>query len=225
MPRGFFITGTDTGVGKTLVACALLHALARRGERAAGMKPVASGAVRTVNGLRNEDVEALLAASNVKVARELVNPYCFETPIAPHLAAQRAGVEISLDNIAAAFAALAERADRVVVEGIGGFRVPLNAAEDGADLAARLDLPVILVVGVRLGCLNHALLTAHAIVERGLVFAGWIANRIDPQMEAADLNVDALEQRLAAPLLGDIGHMSTPDAAIIAARLDLSLLR
>jgi len=225
MTRGFFITGTDTGVGKTLAACALLHAFAAAGERVAGMKPVAAGAVRGDGGLVNDDVVQLRAAANIETPLDLVNPYCFEPPIAPHLAAERAGVEISIDVIAGAFAALAERAGVVVVEGAGGFCVPLNATQDSGDLAARLGLPVILVVGVRLGCLNHALLTARAIAEHNLAFAGWIANRIDPQMMEADLNVRALERRLAAPLLGDIDYDAPSDATRIAARLDLSLLR
>jgi len=225
MMRGFFITGTDTGVGKTLIACALLHAFARAGRRVVGMKPVAAGAARKAAGLSNEDVVQLRAAANVEAPLELVNPYCFEPPIAPHLAAAQANVEIELDVIARAYAALATRAEVVIVEGVGGWRAPLNAMQDGADLAARLGLPVILVVGIRLGCLNHALLTAHAIEERGLVCAGWIANRIDPRMPEADRNVSALEQRLLAPLLGDIGYAAPPDAIRAAVRLDLSAVR
>ena len=225
MMRGFFITATDTGVGKTLIACALLHAFARAGRRVVGMKPVAAGAARKAAGLSNEDVVQLRAAANVEAPLELVNPYCFEPPIAPHLAAAQANVEIELDVIARAYAALATRAEVVIVEGVGGWRAPLNAMQDGADLAARLGLPVILVVGIRLGCLNHALLTAHAIEERGLVCAGWIANRIDPRMPEADRNVSALEQRLLAPLLGDIGYAAPPDAIRAAVRLDLSAVR
>jgi len=225
MTRGFFITGTDTGVGKTLIACALLHAFASAGRRVVGMKPVAAGATRTAAGLSNEDMVQLRAAANVEAPPELVNPYCFEPPIAPHLAAAQADVEIELDVIAQAYAALAARAEVVIVEGVGGWRVPLNAKQDSADLAVRLGLPVILVVGIRLGCINHALLTAHAIEERGLIFTGWIANRIDPRMPEADRNVIALEQRLAAPLLGDIGYAAPPDPVRAAARLDLSALR
>ncbi len=224
MARGFFITGTDTGVGKTLITCALLHAFARAGQRVVGMKPVATGATRTAAGLSNEDVVQLRAAANVEAPLELVNPYYFEPPIAPHLAAAQTGIEIELDVIARAYAALTVRAEVIIVEGVGGWRAPLNATQDGADLATRLGLPVILVVGIRLGCLNHALLTAHAIAERGLVCAGWIANRIDPQMKEADLNVKTLEQRLAAPLLGDIGYAAPPNAIRAAVRLDLSAL-
>ncbi|OGA46354.1 MAG: dethiobiotin synthase [Betaproteobacteria bacterium RIFCSPLOWO2_12_FULL_62_13] len=221
--HGYFITGTDTGIGKTLVACALLHALSSRGLRAAGMKPVAAGAQRSGGELRNEDAERLAAASSVTVPRTLLNPYCFELPIAPHIAAREAEVSIELEPILRAYHALAQRADVVVVEGIGGFCVPLNAREDTADLAQRLALPVLLVVGMRLGCLNHALLTAQAIRAKGLQFAGWIANRIDPTLAAAEWNVAALAERLAAPLLGDIEFMAAPDPRRIAAQLIMPL--
>ena len=167
------------------------------------MKPVAAGAVHDAEGLLNEDVAELNAASTFVAPRALVNPYCFEPAIAPHIAAARAGVNIELARIVTAFDALALQADMVVVEGAGGFCIPLGDAFDSADLAERLDLPVILVVGLRLGCLNHALLTAQAIRARGLRLAGWIANRIDPAMEAVDENVFALADRLGAPLLAE----------------------
>ena len=160
----------------------------------------------------------------MKASRSLLNPYCFEPPIAPHLAAQQAGVEIDLDVIARAYDTLAARSEIVIVEGVGGFCVPLNRSDDSADLAQRLGLPVILVVGMRLGCLNHALLTATAIRARGLRLAGWVANRIDPSMAVAGDNVTALAERLAAPLLGEIEFMVAPDPQRIAALLDLSLL-
>jgi dethiobiotin synthetase len=224
MTRGYFITGTDTGVGKTLVACALLHAFAARGMSAVGMKPVASGAGRVDGALRNEDVEALLAAANVAVPRHLANPYCFEPPIAPHIAAARAGVTIDLDHVVRCHAELAARADLVIVEGIGGFSVPLGPGIDMAGLAARLGLPVVLVVGMRLGCLNHALLTAQAVAARGLALAGWIANHVDPEMVAADDNVRALEERLAAPLLARIAYTERIAPSAIAARFDLAEL-
>lgn len=219
--HGFFITGTDTGVGKTLLTCALLHAYAARGLRVVGMKPVAAGATRSPGGLLNEDVAMLRAASNVDAASTRINPYCFEAPIAPHLAAEQAGVVISLAAITSAFEQLAASADVVLVEGVGGFRVPLNCSEDSADLARCLGLPVILVVGMRLGCLNHALLTADAIRAKGLQFAGWIANCAGPPMAAAERNVAALAKRLPAPLLGDIEFMPAPDPRRIAARLTL----
>ena len=221
---GYFITGTDTGVGKTLICCALLHGFAALGKSVIGMKPVAAGAVHGPAGLVNDDVALLRAASNVDAPLALVNPYCFEPPIAPHLAAEQAGVVIDLTIIAAAFERLAAVADIVIVEGVGGFCVPLNFGEDSADLAQRLGLPVILVVGLRLGCLNHALLTAHSIRAHGLTLAGWIANRIDPAMAAAERNVAALAERLAAPLLGGVEFMAAPSPEQIAGRLAWSRL-
>jgi len=223
-PRGFFVTGTDTGVGKTLVACALLRAFAAAGRRVAGMKPVAAGADETAEGLINADVQLLRAASSVAAPLALVNPYCFKPPVAPHIAAEQAGVTIVLTRIAQAFAQLAAVADFVIVEGVGGFCVPLNCHEDAADLARYLGLPVILVVGLRLGCLNHALLTAQAVRARGLTLAGWIVNRIDPAMAVADENIRALAARLDAPLVGEIEFMAEPDPARIAARLDIARL-
>ena len=218
--HGFFVTGTDTGVGKTLIACSLLRAFVARGLRAVGMKPVASGAVAGGNGLVHDDVERLTAAGNVTAPRERVNPYCFAPPIAPHLAAAEAGVKIDLDHIGRCFNALAGPADVVIVEGVGGFRVPLGPGADTAQLAARLALPVVLVVAMRLGCLNHALLTVEAIASRGLKLAGWVANHLDPQMAAADENVWALETLIAAPLLARIAFTARPDPAVSAALLD-----
>lgn len=201
--QGIFVTGTDTGVGKTVVAVALLQAAAGRGLQVVGMKPVAAGAARNASGgLVNEDVMALTQASNVQAPPELVNPYCFEAAIAPHLAAAEVGVTISLERIEQAYAALASSAEHVVVEGAGGMLVPLNESEDFADLVIRLGLPVVLVVGMRLGCLNHALLTAEVMRQRGLHLAGWVANRVDPGMAAFDGNLRTLESRIAAPLIG-----------------------
>jgi dethiobiotin synthetase len=197
--RGLFVTGTDTGVGKTRVAVALIHALRARGLRVAAMKPVSAD---HAPGELNEDVVALLQAANVAAEVRDVNPYAFAPAIAPHLAAQQAGVRIELDTIAAAYSRLAAKADVVVVEGAGGWRVPLNEREDMADLAQRLDLPVVLVVGLRLGCLNHALLTAESIANRHLPWAGWVGNHIDPSMVMAAENVAALNARLPGPCLG-----------------------
>jgi dethiobiotin synthetase len=206
MTRGIFITGTDTGVGKTLAAVAILQALVREGVRAVGMKPVAAGVMH--GATCNADVEALVAAGNVDAPLSDVNPYSLPAAIAPHLAAARAGVTVDLERIAAAYHRLSMVADVVVVEGAGGVLVPLGERTDMLDIARRLDLPVLLVVGVRLGCLNHALLSAQAIAARGLVLSGWIANRIDPSMEAADANVAALADRLAAPPAADIAWRS-----------------
>lgn len=221
-PHGYFVTGTDTGVGKTRAACALLRELVRSGVRAVGMKPVAAGAVRDAEGLLNEDVAAICAASAFVAPRALVNPYCFEPAIAPHIAAERAGVVINLDVIVAAFDALAATADAVVVEGAGGFCIPLGDERDSAGLAARLGLPVVLVVGVRLGCLNHALLTAEAVRARGLTLAGWIANCIDPAMAAVAENVSALAHRLGAPLLAEWAYSPSAQPDLPAGRLELA---
>lgn len=210
--HGLLVTGTDTGVGKTHIASGLLRAFVGRGERAVGMKPVAAGAERSPGGWINEDVVALRAAGNVQAPLEAVNPYCFEPPIAPHIAAAEAGVTVDLDRLVAAYGELAALADRIVVEGAGGFLVPLAGRTDFGTLAARLGLPVVLVVGMRLGCINHALLTAEAIRARGLAFAGWVANHIEPGMLRADENVAAIAERIDAPLLARVPYGATGEA-------------
>lgn len=226
MKSAYFVTGTDTGVGKTRVSCALLRAFAARGLRAAGMKPVAAGCEAPAGcGMVCDDVERLRAAGNVEAPAEWVNPYAFLPPVAPHLAAAQSGVEIDLDTLAAAFSRLGALADVVIVEGVGGWRVPLNPREDTADLARRLGLPVILVVGMRLGCLNHALLTAQSVAACGLPLAGWVANRIDPHMPLFDENVQALRERLTAPLLGVLPYQGDADAARMAEHLSLERLK
>ncbi|MGB9430549.1 MAG: dethiobiotin synthase [Gammaproteobacteria bacterium] len=202
--RGVFITGTDTGVGKTLVAAGLLRVFAREGLHAVGMKPVASGALQTPEGLRNEDALALQAAANTSRPYALVNPYVFVPPIAPHLAAAEAGISIELSHILEAFQRLYAGVNAVVVEGVGGWQVPLSDNAGVPDLARALGLPVILVVGLRLGCLNHALLTARAIRADGLALAGWVANGIDPGFERRAGNLATLRQAISAPLLGDV---------------------
>ena len=209
--QGIFVAGTDTGVGKTRVATALLRAWAARGLRVAGMKPVAAGALLRNGQLSNADVEALRAAANVDVPPGSDNPYCFAPAIAPHIAARQAGVSIELARIRAAFEKLAAGADRVVVEGVGGLLVPLNASEDMGHLAQALSLPVVLVVGLRLGCLNHALLTVEAIAARGLALAGWVANAVDPEMEQTKANLAALERRIPAPLTAHLRHGAMGD--------------
>jgi dethiobiotin synthetase len=203
LAQGIFVTGTDTGVGKTRVAVALLRGLAADGHQVVGMKPVAAGIDPGCDA--NADVAALAAASTFAADPADANPYAFAPAIAPHLAAERAGVAIDVERCAQAYARLAARADFVVVEGAGGALVPLGGGADMLDLPRRLGLPVLLVVGVRLGCLNHALLTALAIRARGLALAGWVANRIDPAMDEADANVRALATLLAAPPLADLG--------------------
>lgn len=206
--RGLFVTGTDTGVGKTRVAVALIHALRAQGLRVAAMKPVSAG--HAPGGL-NEDVVALLHAANVNAGVQDMNPYALAEPIAPHIAARHAGVRIDLEVIAAAYSRLAAAADVVVVEGAGGWRVPLNDREDMADLARRLGLPVVLVVGMRLGCLSHALLTAESIASRQLPWAGWVANHVDPAMACQAENVAALRARLPAPCLGELAYLHEDD--------------
>jgi dethiobiotin synthetase len=219
------VTGTDTGVGKTLIACALLHAFARSGARVVGMKPVAAGVVSDHGVLVNEDVAALREASNVDVPQSLANPYCFAPAIAPHIAAHLAGVEIELERVREAFDLLSARADCVIVEGVGGFRVPLGPNLDSTQLPRALALPVVLVVGMRLGCLNHALLTREAIERTGLRFAGWVANHIDPDMRCQDENVEALRERLGAPLLARIAFGAQPNADAVSRMLLLDALR
>lgn len=219
MARDVFVTGTDTGVGKTLVSCALLHAYAAAGRIAVGMKPVAAGCEATPEGLRCEDVTLLRQASGAQAPLELVNPYAFAPPVSPHIAAEALGQVIDLERIRHAYEALTQIADQVVVEGVGGFRVPLGRHLDTADLARLLSLPVVLVVGMRLGCLNHALLTAEAISSRGLQLTGWVANRLDPDMMHFEANLDSLQQRLGAPLLGVVAHAPRPDPVRVAREL------
>lgn len=215
-PRGLFIAGTDTGVGKTRVTAALLRAYARLGLRCVGMKPVAAGADYVQGQWVNEDVQQLRAASNVTVPTEWINPYLLREPIAPHIAAQHQGVQVQLPLLHSRYQALAQQADLVLVEGAGGLLVPLSDTHDMADLARTLALPVVLVVGMRLGCLNHALLTQEALRARGLHLAAWVANRIDPDMLAYDDNLATLTQRLAAPLLAELPHAPAADAARVA---------
>jgi len=217
--RSVFVIGTDTGVGKSLVSAALLRGAVQAGLRAVGMKPVAAGIDPQPDGLLAcGDVLTLQAAGNVAADPVQVNPFCLPDPLSPHLAAQRAGRRITLAPIVAAHRALCAQADRVIVEGAGGFLVPLDEGDaggapgapllTGADLAQALGVPLVLVVGLRLGCLNHALLTAEAVRARGLTLAGWVANRIDPAMACADENLDFLRRHIPAPLLADVPHAS-----------------
>ncbi len=202
MAQSYFVIGTDTNVGKTYVASALVQHFAALGIKTVGMKPVASGCeFNEKNELINEDVTALISASNISATLDLINPYRFAPAIAPHIAAEQAGVQIDLNVIQQAYAQLVGMADVVVVEGAGGFCVPLNSTQTLADLAVRLNIPMILVVGIRLGCINHALLTVEAIQTRGLRLAGWIANEIEPNFAMFDENLSSLQQRIAAPCL------------------------
>jgi dethiobiotin synthetase len=218
-----FVTGTDTGVGKTVIAAALIRALARAGLRVAGMKPVAAGASTTAAGLRNADALSLLQAANVAAPYERVNPYCFAAPIAPHIAARDAHIAIDVELIRRRFDELSRDADCVVVEGAGGWLTPIGERASMADVAAALALPVVLVVGLRLGCLNHAYLTARALAAHGAGLAGWIGNSMDPALERAADNIAELERRLqpAAAIVPYASHEPEALELPLAAALDL----
>lgn len=221
MPKGYFVTGTGTGVGKTLVSCALLYAFAACGKSTVGMKPIAAG----VESGKWMDVELLAAASTVTASRELINPYALFPAIAPHIAAKQSGIQIDILAIRRACLELQKIADVVIVEGTGGFLVPVNEHQDSGHMAQALGMPVILVAGMQLGCINHALLTAQAVRAVGLPLAGWVANRTEPHMAAFDENVLALKQRLGCPLLGVLPFEHKADAKELSALLDFADLR
>lgn len=218
-PDSLYVTGTDTGIGKSLVACAWLHALRGQGMRAVGMKPVASGCNDGPEGLRNDDGLALQAASDPVPDYAEVNPIALRAPLAPELAARAMGLEVTLAPLLAAHARLREQAGVVVVEGVGGWAAPLSGSLMQADLVRALDLPVLLVVGLRLGCINHALLTARAIAADGLRLAGWVGSAVDPDMAAREDNLAILAARLPAPCCGVLPFL--PDADPHAAALHL----
>jgi len=217
----FYVTGTDTGVGKSVASATLLHALRARGLRAVGMKPVASGCEATPQGWRNEDALLMQQASEPRPAYDDVNPYALPNPLAPELAAADAGVTIALDPILAAHGRLAAMADTVVVEGVGGWAAPLSASLDQLDLVRALRLPLVMVVGLRLGCINHARLTARAIADDGVELLGWIANDIDPAMARMDDNFAILQRVLPVPCWGRLPFMAVPDPQAVAGRLRL----
>jgi dethiobiotin synthetase len=219
LPSALFVTGTDTEIGKTAASTALLHALRRRGLRAVGMKPVASGSQDLGQGLRNEDALALQAASRPVPDYVDVNPYALRQPIAPELAAAEDGVDIALAPIVAAFERLRATADVVVVEGVGGWLAPVSVHLDQLDIVRALHLPVVLVVGLRLGCVNHARLTAHSLQASGVECLGWIGNHIDPAMQRQDENVATLVQRLPMPCWGRLPHLPGADAHALAMHL------
>lgn len=219
-----YITGTDTGIGKTLASCALLHALRGHGLRAAGMKPVASGCERIDGEWRNADALALQAAGEPGIAYADINPFALEHPLAPELAARDAGVEVSLLPILASHARLSDSADALVIEGVGGWAAPLSASLMQADLVRMLRLPVVLVVGLRLGCLNHALLSARAIAADGAHLAGWIASHVDPGMERVEDNIAMLRARMPAPCWGVLPHAPDAAPAAMAQQLRIPML-
>ncbi|MFP5427293.1 MAG: dethiobiotin synthase [Gammaproteobacteria bacterium] len=225
MSKAYFIAGTDTDVGKTTIAAGLLHAARLQGLSTLGAKPVASGCAVTAKGLRNADAQALIDESTFKLAYEQVNPFAFEPAIAPHLAAREAGVALGVPALLAAMqTVLKQGADFTLIEGAGGWRVPLSDQANLSDLAIALKLPVILVVGVRLGCINHALLSAEAIARDGLQLAGWVANIIEPRTSRLEENLASLAERLPAPCLGRVPKLKQASGSAVAEYLQLDLL-
>jgi dethiobiotin synthetase len=223
LPRGAFscfVTGTDTEIGKTLVSAALLHILVQRGVRAAAMKPVAAGAEWRDGAWHNDDADMLAASAGVALPQVITTPYLFQTAAAPHIAAALENTAIDPAHILHCYAEVRRQAEAVVVEGVGGFRVPLTDSYDTADLAQQLALPVVLVVGVRLGCISQAMLTVEAIQARGLTLMGWVANTVDADMGHAQANIQALVQRIDAPLLGQLPRFEKPTAALAASLIE-----
>lgn len=224
MTQGLFITGTDTGCGKTEITLGLMHALQQRGESVLGMKPVASGAEETGDGLRNEDALRIQAQCSHQLAYERVNPFTYAPPIAPHLAAVSSGRAIDLAQIQAECMQLSQKADRLIVEGVGGWLVPLGADTTVADLALRLELPVIMVVGLRLGCINHALLTQAAMQPSGVQILGWVGNQVETGMDSLEGNLATLRERLTAPCLGVVPWLDHPSPEAVSRYLDITSL-
>jgi len=221
--RGYFITGTDTGVGKTVVTLGLMQALQARGGTVVAMKPVATGCEPTPGGLRNDDALRLQQQASIELDYAQINPCAFAPAIAPHIAAEQAGVRMGIENITNKYSELSCVSDCVLVEGVGGWQVPLNEDETLADLALHLGLDVIMVVGIRLGCLNHALLTAAAIAAAGCTLAGWVANQLPPAPEYAQENINYLKSMISAPLIGTLPIMPVVSAAAVAENLSLPL--
>lgn len=223
MIKGYFITGTDTGCGKTEITLGLMQLLQGQGKIVLGMKPVASGAASTAEGLRNEDAIRIQAQGSTQAPYSTLNPYIYEPPIAPHLAAAQAGDEIDLNVISSHCMSLATQADYVIVEGVGGWRVPFNKEQSATDLVQMLNLSVILVVGLKLGCINHALLSAESILTNGARLAGWVANEVEPNMQCRSENIATLQAAISAPCLGTVPYMTHPSTEVIAVSLDLPL--
>jgi dethiobiotin synthetase len=224
MTSGLFVTGTDTGCGKTEITLGIMHKLQQQGASVLGMKPIASGALRTNEGLRNEDALRIQAQCSQTIPYSSVNPLVYEPPISPHLAAEAEGRPISLDEILRGYRDLREQADRVIVEGVGGWHVPLGDSITLADLARTLDLPMIMVVGMRLGCLNHALMTAECMLNSGVQLKGWVANLVDPEMQAIEDNINTLRSWLPAPCLGEVPYLESLSPDQVASYLDGPLL-
>jgi len=223
MMNGFFITGTDTSCGKTEITLGLMQRLQDDQKIVLGMKPIASGATTTTKGLRNEDAVRILKQGTVQVNYSELNPYIYEPPIAPHLAAEEANEQIDLNVISTRYMSLQAQADCVIVEGVGGWRVPFNREQSAAELVQMLNLPVIMIIGLKLGCINHALLTAESIQANNVRFAGWIANEVEPNMLSRDENIATLRAAIKAPCLGIVPYMKSPSPKKIAESLELPL--
>lgn len=221
--KGFFITGTDTDVGKTEVAAGLIKKISSMGHQVAGMKPIASGCDETDSGLRNSDALQLIDAANSNISYDLINPYTFKAAIAPHIAADQNRVEIDMEVILDCYRQIAEKAEVVVVEGVGGWAVPISKTSRMDDLAQALDLPVVLVIGIRLGCINHALLTYEAIKAKGLHVAGWVANYVSPKDLCLEEQKQSISERISAPLMGEIPFNATINAEFVAKHLEIDL--
>lgn len=210
--NSIFVTGTDTDVGKTRISVALMELLQQQGNRVAGMKPIASGCEQTADGLRNDDAQQLKRQANIDVPYDIINPYAFAPAIAPHIAAQQADIKIDITKIKDNFTQIKQQADAVVVEGAGGWLVPLNNSQTMEDVALALDLPIILVVGIKLGCINHALLTVKAIEDSGLILQGWVANQIEPNAQAKEI-INTLQQAIDSPCLGVVPPLKLKERA------------
>ncbi|MDP0589364.1 MAG: dethiobiotin synthase [Candidatus Endonucleobacter bathymodioli] len=218
----YFVTGTDTDVGKTIVSCGLLEAARLQGYKTIGLKPVSAGCYQTKDGLKNKDALALMDAMTCKLSYEQVNPVSFKPPIAPHIAANLAGTIISIEQLADfCRGTLLNPAEFILIEGAGGWRTPLNNHQMLSDLAKELNTPVVLVVGVKLGCLNHACLTAEAIIRDGLKLAGWVANCIEPEMMCYEDNIKTLRSLIPAPCLGTVPYLSELDKTLVASYFNL----
>ncbi|OED44069.1 dethiobiotin synthase [Endozoicomonas sp. (ex Bugula neritina AB1)] len=225
MGKAYFVTGTDTDVGKTLITCGLLEAAGRQGLNTLALKPVAAGCDMTDEGLRNDDALKLMDAATIQLPYEQVNPFALRPPIAPHIAARDAGVRMTIDRLSGyCRGALMRKNDLAFIEGAGGWRVPLNDREFFSGLPKVMNLPVILVVGMKLGCINHTVLTVEAILRDGLTLAGWVANRIDADMSCYDENTQTLKSVIPAPCLGEVPWLQIADKGAAADYLDISFL-
>ncbi|CAH9019370.1 dethiobiotin synthase [Candidatus Nitrosacidococcus sp. I8] len=223
MAKGFFVTGTDTGIGKTWISVGLITYFKQQGFQVAGMKPVASGCISTPLGICNEDALLLRDHSSISLTYPQVNPHNLSLPIAPHLAAQHQNTQIDLKIIQNHFDDIVIKSDVIIIEGVGGWMVPINQKQTMVEVAQLFKLPIILVVGMRLGCLNHALLTSESILKSGLPLAGWIANQVQPQMDWVEENIHSLREHLSAPLLGIIPYLDQLTAEKISEHLSLEL--